>query len=41
MKPEDELILGEPRLLTTDRSVILLVHTLIKVLVTSEDVIHS
>lgn len=41
MKKNDELLPGEPRLLETDRRVVLPVDTDIKIVVTSADVIHS
>ncbi len=41
MVPEDELEPGQPRLLETDYRVVLPVNTTVRVIVTSEDVIHS
>jgi cytochrome c oxidase subunit II len=41
MKADDELLPGEPRLLTTDTAVVIPVKTNIQVLVTSADVGHS
>lgn len=41
MKPRTELLPGEPRLLETDRRVVLPVDTNIKIIVTAADVIHS
>jgi cytochrome c oxidase subunit 2 len=41
MIPEDELEIGELRLLEVDNRVVLPVNTHIRVLVTSGDVIHS
>ena len=41
LKPDEELLPGEPRLLTTDTAVVIPVMTNIQVLVTSADVGHS
>ena len=41
MVPEDELDLGELRLLEVDNRVVLPVSTHIRVLVTAADVLHS
>jgi len=41
MKQMDDITSDDLRLLTADRYVILPTHTIIKVIVTSEDVIHS
>lgn len=41
MKKQDELLAGEPRLLETDRRVVLPVDTNIKIIVTATDVLHS
>jgi cytochrome c oxidase subunit 2 len=41
MVPEDELELGELRLLEVDNRVVLPVSTYIRVLVTAADVLHS
>jgi cytochrome c oxidase subunit 2 len=41
MIPEDELDLGELRLLEVDNRVVLPIHTHIRVLVTAADVLHS
>lgn len=41
MVPEDELQPGQPRLLAVDNEVVLPIETDVRILVTSEDVIHS
>jgi cytochrome c oxidase subunit 2 len=41
MVPEDELEIGELRLLEVDNRVVLPVNTHIRVLVTAADVLHS
>jgi heme/copper-type cytochrome/quinol oxidase subunit 2 len=41
MIPEDELALGELRLLEVDNRIVLPVNTHIRVLVTAADVLHS
>jgi cytochrome c oxidase subunit 2 len=41
MKPAEELAQGEPRLLATDTHVVLPVDTTIRVLITSQDVLHA
>lgn len=41
MKEEADLLDGEPRLLATDNRVVLPVDTVVRVLITSEDVIHA
>jgi cytochrome c oxidase subunit 2 len=41
MIPEDELEIGELRLLEVDNSIVLPVNTHIRVLVTAADVLHS
>ena len=41
MIPEDELEIGELRLLEVDNRIVLPVNTHIRVLVTSQDVLHS
>jgi heme/copper-type cytochrome/quinol oxidase subunit 2 len=41
MIPEDELAIGELRLLEVDNRIVLPVNTHIRVLVTAADVLHS
>jgi cytochrome c oxidase subunit 2 len=41
MKPESDLVLGQLRLLETDNPLILPTNTLMRLLVTGMDVIHS
>ncbi len=41
MTPEEEIEPGQPRLLATDYRVVLPVNTTVRVIVTSDDVIHS
>ena len=41
MLEDDELQLGQPRLLTTDNAVVVPVDTTVRVLVTAADVIHN
>ncbi|MCP4329017.1 MAG: cytochrome c oxidase subunit II [Alphaproteobacteria bacterium] len=41
MVPDDELLPDQPRLLATDTNIVLPVDTIVRILVTADDVIHS